>query len=184
MAAVKNQKELYHGRIKNLEVNVKSIHNLKTDMATVKTKQELHQGRMKYLEEEVNTVRVEVNEFKEREIAIRVEIQALKNSVALQEQQSKAKEEEEELSHVHGKNLDKEIESLRNEMNGLKEREVALRVEVQALKNSVAVQEQQLQQQTIEEDFLPENQSVDSARAQKSDDEWKVVMVDGIHSTD
>jgi DNA-binding protein H-NS len=69
-----------------------------------------------------------------------------------------------------------EIHNLRQQIHALKKGEIALREEVQTLKNTLAEQEQQLKQQTIrEEELLLEYESVDAVRAHKCDDEWKVV---------
>ena len=70
--------------------------------------------------------------------------------------------------------MEAEIKDLREEMNELKEREIALRVEVQTLKNTLALQGQQSQQK----EWLLEYESVDPVGSHKYDDEWKVVMVD------
>jgi regulator of replication initiation timing len=76
--------------------------------------------------------------------------------------------------------MEAEIKDLREEMNELKEREIALRVEVQTLMNTLALQGQQSQQKTKhkEKEWLLEYESVDPVGSHKCDDEWKVVMVD------
>jgi chromosome segregation ATPase len=60
-----------------------------TTEAAVKTKRECYQVQVKNLEEEVKNLREEANEFQEREIVLRSEIQTLKDTLAAQEQQLK-----------------------------------------------------------------------------------------------